>query len=301
MPPDRENSHQAPEPLGDPLGGSKDAMKAIADLAKKAMDGATPQQRIFILVIALLSILGLVIPGGFLWRGEYLSAFNLAFVAIVLPVTVVVLLFKKQLTAISSWQRVALKLPIKPSALDEIGQLLEHIRKSAFDRLYPMNTSLSDRQIRGNIFLADYAKVAEGIVFELFMPVELRKNMNYPPEWQIRFSPGQGATGCVFVEGDQRVARRTSTNEGEWESVFRMSDELKEKVHKDLKWIVSLPLKERASQTTLAVLNIDGLDCDFNDEQLATIVKGTIRDIRGLEMLIASQPKVNLSTRMEEA
>lgn len=301
MPSNEENPEQAPNPSGTPLGGLKDAIKAIAGLGEKDIPGATPQQIMFIRVVTVLSILALAVAGGFLWRGECLFAFDLTIVAILLPITVFVVLFKKQLTAIASWHRVVPRLPLKPSALDEIGQLLEHIRKTAFDCLYPMNTSLQDRQIRGNIFLADYSKAAEGIAFELFMPEELRKNMNHPPEWLLRFYPGQGATGCVFVEGDQKVARRRPTDEGEWESVFKMTEELKQKVHKDLKWIVSLPLKERASQTTLAVLNIDGLDYEFTDEQFALMVKSFIRDFRGLEMLMASQPKVNLSTRMEEA
>jgi hypothetical protein len=164
-----------------------------------------------------------------------------------------------------------------------------------------MNTSLQDRQIRGNIFLADYSKGREGIAFELFMPEEFRKNMNYPEEWSLRFYPGQGATGCVFVEGDQRITRRLPTDQGEWDSVFKMSDELKGKVHKDLKWIVTLPLMDRQTRNTLAVLNIDGLDCSFDDDQLTEMVTSVSRDCAGLAALVASQPGVNLSIRLEEA
>jgi len=300
MPSNKENPEQAPKPVGDPLGGLKDAIKAIAGLGEKDIPGATPQQKMFIRVVAVLSILALFAAAGFLWRGEYLFAFDLIIVAILLPITVFVLLFRKQLSAIAFWQRVVPKLPLEPAALDEMSPLLEHIRHSSFNCLQTMNSSLQDRQIRANVFLADYSKARDGIAFELFMPSELRKNMNHPPEWQLRFKPGEGATGRVFIEGDQRVTRRLPTEEGEWESVFKMSDELKGKVHKDLKWIVSLPLKDPASQGALAVLNIDGLDYDFSDEQITDMLASISKDSLALADLMVRQPRVNLSIRVEE-
>lgn len=303
---------------------SSAGIKVIGEISKaalSALESAHPIFKVFIVVIVLAPIVSIAAGVVFLVRDHATYAFILFFVAIILPSLVFLVLLREikfrmgqtnsaagerfsveaKPNVVSEWRRTVPKYPIHPTALDEMSPLLEHIRHSSFNCLHPMNASLQDRQIRANVFLADYSKAKDGIAFELFMPNDLRKNMNHPPEWLLRFNPGQGATGCVFVEGDQRVTRRLPNEEGQWESVFKMSDELKEKVHKDLKWIVSLPLKDRASQSTLAVLNIDGLDYDFTDEQLAEMVESVSNDIVGLATLMAGQPRVSLSTRVEEA
>lgn len=264
------------------------------------MEGATPRQKIFVFVVGVISSIALLAGIVFLLHGESLFACALLLLGIAVPISTYMRIFRDELGAVSSWQCFVPKLPIDPSALDDMSQLLEHIRVGAFNFLHDLNNDLRDKHVRANAFLADYRRGGNGIAFKLVMLDKLRKNMNHPPEWQLEFGPGQGATGCVFIEADHRVTRRLPTDEGEWDAVFKMSDELKEKVHKDLKWIVSLPLKDPVSQCALAVLNVDGLDYDFSDEQYMDMVTSVSRDCGGLAALMAKQERVKLFVRVEE-
>lgn len=302
---------------------SSTGIKAISEISRAALTAlgpAPPIFKVFIVAIVLAPLVAIVAGFVFLVRDYATYAFILFLAAIFLPglewfdflrrikpladkttnVAGEGTPLKAEANVLSEWRRTVPKYPIQPTALGEMGQLLERIRQSSFSCLHAVNTSLQDRQIRANVFLADYRKTGDGIACELFMPEELRKNMKYSAEWNLRFKPGQGATGCVFIEGVQRVTRRRSSAEGDWESVLEMSDELKAKVHKDLKWIVSLPLKDPASQSALAVLNIDGLDHDFTDEALTDMLASVSKESLALADLMVRQPRVNLSIRMEE-
>jgi hypothetical protein len=97
--------------------------------------------------------------------------------------------------------------------------------------------------------------------------------MNYEPEWNIRFPPNKGATGVTFVDGKPRYTRRISRQAGEWESRLKMTSTLKRKVHKDLKWIFSVPLRDPSdSNTILGVMNIDGLDYAIRESMVKEVM-----------------------------
>jgi predicted phosphodiesterase len=192
------------------------------------------------------------------------------------------------------WTRTLLELPLKTGVVRKVRELLGTIRMQAFEYLQGIEPRLLDRQVRANIFIADYRQAGDGVGYVLCMAEELRINMNHPSEWHMKFRPGQGATGMVFSEGIQRFSRRLSKEEGQWETVFALSEEQKAAIHKDLEWILSLPLKDPASRETLAVLNIDGLDHALNDGILASMAVRSVAEIYAMEILLAEQAKTRL-------
>jgi predicted phosphodiesterase len=199
-----------------------------------------------------------------------------------------------------SWSRTVPKLPLPTTTVTELSKLLEEIRVRAFKLLKKHKGRLLNRHVRGNVFLLDYRQPHDGCAYTLYMPEELRKKMNYPPEWDIRFNPGQGATGLAFETGRQRISKRLSKQKGDWDSVFHLTDDLKKKVHKDLEWIVTLPLKDPVTELTLAILNIDGLDYQFPDEVLSEVVLSLISEIKAFGVSLAEQPRVSISFSVEE-
>jgi len=84
--------------------------------------------------------------------------------------------------------------------------------------------------------------------------------MEHPPEWEIRFRPGQGATGATFLTAKLRTVKRE----------YLITDEYKDILHKDLKWIVSIPIKS-PTQRTIAVLNIDILRHQVSEDRLTEL------------------------------
>lgn len=193
------------------------------------------------------------------------------------------------------WSRTLLEVPLKAGLLRELRELLSAIRTYTYDYLYGFEARLKDEQIRANIFIADYRQASDGVGYILYMPDELRIKMTHPAEWHMKFRPGQGATGMVFTDGQQRFSRRLSKEAGEWETILPLTKEQKDAAHKDLEWILSLPLKDPATRETMAVLNIDGLDHPFNDELLSSVAVRSIADIYAIEILLAEQAKVRLN------
>ena len=155
---------------------------------------------------------------------------------------------------------------------ERLRSLLIHIQRRAYQYLQATEPSLQDRQIRANVFLPHHSQTKGGTI--LSMHPSWQVNMWHLPENNIEFLPGQGATGLAFSDeyGRVRIARRLSPDAGEWEQEYQMTDELRDKVHEDLKWVMSFPLKD-AQGNTIGVLNVDGLDYEFSDEQLSIVAK----------------------------
>ena len=144
--------------------------------------------------------------------------------------------------------------------MSKLGDSVEEIRCSCLGQLrktFP-NRKIEDDSIRGNIFLPDYTTPkSQGYAFELYMHSQLRRQMNHPPELEVRFHPGEGATGTVFDEGQQKIIPKD----------FFLSARHKSQIHPELKWIISTPLKDTKG-TTLAVLNIDVIRHDLKPESI---------------------------------
>jgi len=173
------------------------------------------------------------------------------------------------------------RIPLSRQANDTLGKLLSVIQEKAYREFKKKCKNLRSNQIRTNVFLPDYRNATKFQDIRLYIPECFRVNMNYEREWKIKFPPKTGATGVTFVDGKPRYTRRISKKAGEWESKLKMTDTLKRKVHKDLKWIFSVPLVDPSdSNIILGVMNIDGLDHAISQ----SVVKEVIVKLYGEEL-----------------
>lgn len=81
-------------------------------------------------------------------------------------------------------------------------------------------------------------------------------NMTHAPEFDLRIEPGHGASGNAFSTGSAcMVVKRGAA----WTGQHLPGDELA-KIHPDLRWVLSLPVKSEARGMVVGVINVDGLD-----------------------------------------
>ena len=135
---------------------------------------------------------------------------------------------------------------------------------------YPMLPSdlLSKVRTELQAFRLEAAKLLEMeanlVRINLFAPIDgaLRivpgatDNMTWAPEFDLRIEPEHGATGTAFARGDSAIVVRTGQD---WSGNTLPGDELA-KIHPDLKWVVSLPMKSTARENAVvACVNVDGL------------------------------------------
>ena len=127
---------------------------------------------------------------------------------------------------------------------------------------------------------------------------QLQKQMNYGDERDIRFSLGEGSTGCAFVTGQHKKAVRLHGGPEQWAQVFKLSDEQKRRIHKDLEWAISFPL--HSGGETLAVLNIDCLHHPMTEDALGEVFTLLLPSVAAFEQRLAREPQVIVSLRAEE-
>jgi hypothetical protein len=181
--------------------------------------------------------------------------------------------------------RAVPKLPIESSGMRSLSADLERMRKKAVGFLTEKNRRSPPRarDIRANVFLPDSRSAKKFGLVRLFMPRALRKNMHRSAENRLRLRPGQGLSGTVFLEGRARIVHQRE---------FQLTEKQKKSVHPALKWIVSMPLKHPRTNHTFAVLNIDGLNRQFNDEQLSPLITALEPDLRAFAAELAKQPRI---------
>jgi hypothetical protein len=150
---------------------------------------------------------------------------------------------------------------------------------------------IEDDSIRANVFLPEYRTSNEqGYAFKLYMPSQLRRQMNHPDEWDIRFHPGEGATGTVFDEGQQKIIDS---------KYFFLSERHKSQINPDLKWIISTPLKSNEG-TTLGVLNVDCIRHDLDRESIKQLAKLMASEVVQLSKKLDKQMKAKITIRYGE-
>jgi len=89
----------------------------------------------------------------------------------------------------------------------------------------------------------------------LRMIQDLAINMNRPDEFTLNIPIGSGSTGRCFESGEPTIA----VFHKDWGENALSNEELK-KVHPDLRWIISIPIRGNGSGTgPIWVMNIDGL------------------------------------------
>jgi len=189
------------------------------------------------------------------------------------------------------YRRVVPAVPLPGPVLDQMGDIVEALRKKCWGHVAHALTVGAKVQVRANVFMPDYRSHLRGLAYELFMHPQLRSGMNREAEWDIRFAPREGATGLVFDEGRQRTVRRRD---------FLLTDRLREVIHPDLRWIVSTPLKDK-QHNTLAVLNIDGVGFDLDQAELDALSDLIAKDAKQLGALLDAAPKRVVSIRSATA
>lgn len=170
--------------------------------------------------------------------------------------------------------------PLADTAVEHIRPALEEVRSSAVTFFSTKNIDIPDRKIRANIFLL--ARISGGSAdgsWKLVIDKRLAINMNHAPELGMQLSIGQGATGVAYRDGSYGLTRRLAAppKKGEWASEFKMTPELCAQVHRDLKWIVSIPLLRPHTNEALGVLNIDGL-YNIEDNDVLNEMAGVASD-----------------------
>jgi len=277
-------------------------IEQVGDVMKKAMEGAPAWLKI-VLVIAVAGLLVVALLIAQLFKAEggtSWSAVLIAVIILIFPLLVIVLILRALKPSPAAWSRSIPKWPLEPDVMAKLNSLLmKGIQKHAYEILHTVDSSLEDRQIRANVFLGDYRQANQGMLCMLKMPDQLQINMNYEPERQVEFQPGQGATGVAFNNGRRTITHRLSTDAGPWEAIYPMTDAQKDAIHKDLKWIISWPLQD-AQGETLGVLNLDGLDHEFSDDTLNWVAARLRLNIRAFEEKLAEQPRVTLTIHVEE-
>jgi hypothetical protein len=80
--------------------------------------------------------------------------------------------------------------------------------------------------------------------------------MKYAPELGIKIELNHGATGTAFMSGNPCIVVKQADT---WSGQNLPGSEL-EKIHPDLKWVISLPVKSERRGIIVGVVNVDGLD-----------------------------------------
>lgn len=274
------------------------AIKAIVSLTGHVITGRASRRQIAVFGVAVFAIVALVLVSVVLGGEGFAIGFSFV-VSLCLFILILISLAVPSATP-SLWSCVVPEMPISGPALDKLGRLVEEMRMLAYRHLHAGYNDLKNEQVRANVFLADYNLAGEGYAFQLVMPDDLRKEMNRPEEWAMRLKPRQGLTGRVFAEGSMGIAHRRSNADGHWDAVYELTDELKKIVHPDLKWIVSFPIRDPSKNITLAVLNIDGLSHDFNDDLLSNLATTVFTLTSAFATCLAKQPQVAVSLTVAE-
>lgn len=162
------------------------------------------------------------------------------------------------LPALERRQTIDFEIQLTDQVRSSVRELLHELRRKAFDFLYARYPEICDDDIRVNVFTPTFKLPHDSQTTLLGIYPGLHEKMDCDDELSITFSishPEEGATGKAFVSGKSYVARYKENN---WGPGFEMRKEHKDRVHPELSFVISMPVKN-LNQETIAVLNVDGL------------------------------------------
>lgn len=183
---------------------------------------------------------------------------------------------------------------IKRPDRNRLQRQLKKIRLEAFARLAAQNDQLVDSDIRSIVFLPDYNDRVGDCMYRLYSPTpEFRVNITKHEECQLRFRPGEGATGTAFQKGEDTFAY--ITDDGEWDPPYELTDEQKISIHDDLKWVAAIPLKDpNNSRHVLGVLAIDGLKPLSDEDELDKLIVELFPLTQTYAEILSTLPRVKI-------
>lgn len=281
------------------------AIKAIAGLVKMIPQGLSPQEKgvLFILIIAAILLLGFGLYLGLSGEPIYCLIAFLATLALFFYAMFFIINSKQKAkdkfldedrkrrseknerlrvqiqeeetkaaqelaqNGNLAWTREVIKLPLPDDdKRREIVQEMVDLRNAAFSWLNERHTDLQKSQIRTNIFLAKYEEAGKGVVCMLRMPEYFRLGMRGHTDEEVAFRPGEGSTGRAFVEHESDVAIFDESART-WDERYTLTEYQKRKIHKQLRWIITYPLKNTSGEA-MAVLNLDCLGLKVEEDEL---------------------------------
>lgn len=308
-------------------GLAKTAMTAVVTIVLEAMKEGPAWSRALIALAAIEIILVMFGALSLLAFGEaYLAFWLMAINVVVIVVALLILMGIVAIQANSSqsagvtgepagasksasrsipWARAVPRLPISDDQFTELRQELDDIRNAAFAWLNGRHSDIKIAEVRANVFLPDIDKAENGNVGELFMPAQLKVGMKGHADESIRFHPGQGVTGVVFIHQKPRCAYSTKeAREGKsgQEEVYPLTRDQKRQINRDLCWIVSFPLRVPDQGTEMAggVLNVDGLHHELSRDELTLLMGELALRVAGFAERLAALPKTRVTITLED-
>ena len=263
------------------------ATKGVIKLALEAMKSAPWEAKIIIFIQASLYILVICT---LVTLNNAHSVYVIISILLVLGFSFYVVRYfigslKKQ-ASIEIWSRKYINNTKADAKFQKVGKEFTALLKNIIEYILDItNNKIEKENIRGNIFIPDCTNAKDGFVFRLYIPTPLRWNMNRQQEWGIRFHPGEGSTGLCFHEGIRRITLRKD---------FMISDEFKDSIHPDLKWIISIPLMS-GKDYAIGVLNIDGMVQELSKDVLNKIVDKCQKEVKSIEKSLCKLPMTNLT------
>lgn len=246
---------------------AKTALTKGSVLAALAMRGAPTRSKFLVYACYLfftLGLLALVVPP----YETVKQAIVLGLIAIFFLIAILLATRRYNALVRDTDRSVAgFSIQLRGPALAGVREALRDATRYAFEILSQRNSQIRESDIRANIFIPYRNSPNDDNASALAIYPGLHVNMDDPKELGIKFELEKGATGRVFTTGIPQVARRVDGDKGDWEDIFVMTPSLEATVHKDLKWVISIPLTDRSDQV-LAVMNIDGLHHRFPYDDL---------------------------------
>jgi hypothetical protein len=190
---------------------------------------------------------------------------------------------KKELSSLPSVQLTA-----NPQAVSIVDQLTdtqkEDIRKVLGEAAKDAANELKVSQdlVRANLF-------APAENNELRIIKQLSHNMKRPEELDISIEVGSGSTGRSFLSGQPNIAVFTDG----W-GPDALEELQTKKIHPDLQWIISVPVKGKGGQTRpIWIMNVDCLKIPQEETKLRSVLSRLYPWSYAISLIISeTQPTV---------
>jgi len=203
----------------------------------------------------------------------------------------------------------------KPEGATErqVRKLKRHLsvlRTAAFREIQANYPDLEEKNVRANAFFPKRIPNGLHVPTELAMHPESVVGEFSQKELDLTFLPGQGTVGLAFRDRKTRTALATHAEVPEGEEWKRpayvewdrpLSRTQKEALHKDLRWVLSIPIRDPQSQVPLAVVCIDGLKTPLdNDKKLTKISRDQASRIGQVLSCISGFPQIKCGFMLTE-
>lgn len=174
--------------------------------------------------------------------------------------------------------------------------------------------------VRVNLFAPQVHRAEFVNVCDLVIPPGMHANMSderSAEELKTRFRIDEGLTGRVFHLGEPQGIHGTSLDRSwDWRTIsidgsilpdhrakpYRLTEDHLARISPDLRWLISIPLQRVATkpETTMAVLNIDGLDEQLSDTCMGEVYRELRAAAEQLAERVAAAPHIVLRVVIEE-